>query len=79
MRLDMEKVVPVTVLDLDAMTARNAQLPVDMLTSLPSVVNLPENETRLGSSGARGENANFTGGPVRLPLCCRYHALTRVA
>jgi outer membrane receptor protein involved in Fe transport len=59
MRLDMEKVVPVTVLDLDAMTARNAQLPVDMLTSLPSVVNLPENETRLGSSGARGDNANI--------------------
>ncbi len=58
-RLDMEKVVPITVLDQDAMIARNAFLPVDMLTSLPSVVNLPENETRLGSSGARGDNANI--------------------
>ena len=58
-RLDMEKVVPITVLDQDAMTARQALLPVDMLTSLPSVVNLPENETRLGSSGARGDNANI--------------------
>src|SRR6185503_15367215 len=58
-RLDMEKVAPVTVLDQDAMTVRQALLPVDMLTSLPSVVNLPENETRLGSSGARGDNANI--------------------
>ena len=58
-RTDMEKVVPITVLDQDAMTVRNALLPVDMLTSLPSVVNLPENETRLGSSGARGDNANI--------------------
>ena len=56
---DLEKVVPITVLDQDAMTARNALLPVDMLTTLPSVVNLPENETRLGSSGARGDNANI--------------------
>jgi len=58
-RLDLEKVVPITVLDQDAMAARQALLPVDMLTSLPSVVNLPENETRLGSSGARGDNANI--------------------
>jgi len=58
-RLDMEKVVPITVLDQDAMIARGAVLPVDLLTSLPSVVSLPENETRLGSSGARGDNANI--------------------
>jgi len=58
-RLDLEKVVPITVIDQDAMAARNALLPVDLLTSLPSVVNLPENETRLGSSGARGDNANI--------------------
>jgi outer membrane receptor protein involved in Fe transport len=59
MRLDMEKIVPVTVLNQDAMTARNAFTPVDLLTSLPQVVNLPENETRTGSSGARGDNANI--------------------
>ncbi|MFM8470472.1 MAG: TonB-dependent receptor plug domain-containing protein, partial [Limisphaerales bacterium] len=58
-RLDVEKVAPLTVIDQDAMTARQALLPVDMLTSLPSVINLPENETRLGSSGARGDNANI--------------------
>lgn len=58
-RLDLEKVAPMTVIDQTAMEVRNAVLPVDLLTSLPSVVNLPENETRLGSSGARGDNANL--------------------
>src|SRR5262245_3115025 len=58
-RLDMEKVVPVTVLNQDAIVARNALTPVDLLTSLPQVINLPENETRTGSSGARGDNANI--------------------
>lgn len=56
-RADMERTVPVTVIDQDAMEVRGAVLPVDLLTSLPSVVNLPQNETRLGSSGARGDNA----------------------
>jgi len=58
-RADMEKIVPVTVIDQDAINVRNAFMPVELLTSLPSVVNLPENETRLGSSGARGDNANL--------------------
>ena len=58
-RADMEKVAPMTVLDQTAIDVRSALLPVDLLTSLPSVVNLPENETRLGSSGARGDNANL--------------------
>lgn len=58
-RADMEKIAPVTVIDRTAMEARNAVLPAELLTSLPSVVNLPENETRLGSSGARGDNANI--------------------
>lgn len=58
-RADLEKVAPLTVLDPVALEARGAVLPVDLLTSLPSVTNLPENETRLGSSGARGDNANI--------------------
>lgn len=58
-RLDLEKVVPVTVLNQDAITARGAFTPVDLLTSLPQVTNLPENETRTGSAGARGDNANI--------------------
>ena len=58
-RSDMEQTVPVTIIGQDAIEVRSAVLPVDLLTSLPSVVNLPENETRLGSSGARGDNANL--------------------
>jgi len=57
-RADLESVVPITVIGTEAIETRNALLPVDLLTSLPSVVNLPENESRLGSSGARGDNAN---------------------
>ena len=57
-RANLESTVPITVIDENAMEVRNPLLPADMLTSLPSVVNLPENETRLGSSGARGDNAN---------------------
>src|SRR5690606_37354894 len=51
--------VQVSVIGEEAMEVRGALLPVELLTSLPSVVNLPENETRLGSSGARGDNANI--------------------
>lgn len=58
-RADLEQTVPVTVIDQNAMEVRSALLPADLLTSLPSVVSLPENETRLGSSGARGDNANI--------------------
>lgn len=58
-RANVEGVAPVTVVDESAIEVRNAFQPVDLLTSLPSVVNLPENETRLGSSGARGDNANI--------------------
>ncbi|MEO6187118.1 MAG: TonB-dependent receptor, partial [Steroidobacteraceae bacterium] len=54
----MEKIVPITVIDQAAMQTRNAVMPSELLTSLPSVVSLPQNESRLGSSGARGDNAN---------------------
>jgi len=57
-RMINDGVVPVSVIGEEAMEVRSALLPVDLLSSLPSVVNLPENETRLGSSGARGDNAN---------------------
>lgn len=50
---------PVSFIGEEAMEVRDAVLPADLLTSLPSVVSLPQNETRLGSSGARGDNANI--------------------
>jgi iron complex outermembrane recepter protein len=58
-RANAESFVPVTVIDARAIEVRSALLPSELLTSLPSVTNLPENETRLGSSGARGDNANL--------------------
>ena len=57
-RADLEKTIPITVVDEAAIETRNASLPSELLTSLPSVVSLPQNESRLGSSGARGDNAN---------------------
>ncbi len=71
-RADAETTVPVTVIDEQAIDLRGGLLPADLLTSLPSVTNLPENETRLGSSGARGDNANLNlrnlGAPATLIL-----------
>jgi iron complex outermembrane recepter protein len=58
-RANLETVTPITVVDQRAIEIRGGLLPADLLTSLPSVSNLPENETRLGSSGARGDNANL--------------------
>lgn len=58
-RTDTETTAPITVLGTAEIEARNAVLPADLLTSLPSVVSLPQNESRLGSSGARGDNANI--------------------
>jgi outer membrane cobalamin receptor len=54
-RTENDSTVPISVINEDAMEVRSALLPVELLTS----VNLPENETRLGSSGARGDNANI--------------------
>jgi iron complex outermembrane receptor protein len=59
LRRSDDSTVPVSVIGEEAMEVRDAVLPVDLLIALPSVVNLPENETRLGSSGARGDNANI--------------------
>lgn len=58
-RLDMEKVLPVTVMSQDAMNLRNALTPTDMLTALPQVTGVPANETRSASAGARGDNSNI--------------------
>lgn len=57
-RLDQEKVLPVTVFNLDQIEARNALTPVEMLTALPQVTNLPLNESQNGGANSRGDNAN---------------------
>jgi len=56
-RLDQEKVLPVTVIDRDAMEARNAVTPVQMLAALPQMVNVPINESNATGAVARGDVA----------------------
>ena len=58
-RLDVEKVLPVTVISRDAMDLRSAITPVDMLTALPQVTSIPLNEATQGSAGARGDIASI--------------------
>ncbi len=56
-RLDQEKSLPVTVLDREAMDARDASQAADLLTSLPQVTGLPGNETATLGATARGDNS----------------------
>lgn len=59
-RLDQEKVLPVTVLDLDSIEARDASQASDLLTALPQVTGLPGNETATLGATARGDNASLS-------------------
>ncbi len=57
-RMEMEKVLPVTVFNRDLIDGRNALTPVEMLTALPQVTNVPLNESTSGGANSRGDNAN---------------------
>lgn len=54
-RMDQERVLPVTVINKDAMDMRNAITPIEMLTALPQVTGVPANEAPRGGAGARGD------------------------
>ncbi len=56
-RMDSEKVLPVTQLNNDAMDARNALQPINMITALPEVDGVPANESNTGGAGQRGDIA----------------------
>lgn len=58
-RLEMEKVLPVTVFSKDLIDGRNALTPVELLTALPQVTNVPLNESTSGGANSRGDNANI--------------------
>jgi outer membrane receptor protein involved in Fe transport len=58
-RLDFEKVLPVTVFNKDLIDGRNALTPVELLTALPQVTNVPLNESTSGGANSRGDNANI--------------------
>ncbi len=57
-RLDQEKILPVTIFSQEAMDIRQAITPVEMLTALPQVTNVPLNESTAGGANSRGDNAN---------------------
>ena len=59
-QLDVEKMLPVTVMSQDAMNLRNALTPTDMLMALPQVTALADVESHSASAGPRGDNANIS-------------------
>ena len=59
-RLDQEKTLPVTVLDPQAMEARDASQASDLLNSLSQVTGMPGNETATLGATARGDNATVS-------------------
>lgn len=52
-----DEALPVTVVTEEQMELRDAGSPVDLLTSLPAVANVPLNESTQGGAGARGDVA----------------------
>ncbi|MBI5771626.1 MAG: TonB-dependent receptor [Verrucomicrobia bacterium] len=59
-RIEVEKVLPVTVLDTSTIEVRDAAQPSDLLTALPQVTGLPGNETATLGATARGDNASVS-------------------
>ena len=59
-RMDFEKVLPVTIMDLTSIDIRDASQPSDLLTALPQVTGLPGNETATLGATARGDNATVS-------------------
>ena len=59
-RLDVEKVLPVTVLGGAELEVRDASQPSELLTALPQVTGLPGNETATLGATARGDNASVS-------------------
>ena len=59
-RLDQEKTLPVTVLDQQAIEARDASQASDLLTALSQVTGMPGNETATLGATARGDNATIS-------------------
>jgi iron complex outermembrane recepter protein len=49
--------LPVTIMSPDQMKLRDGNTPADMLTALPTVVNVPINDSNQGGAGARGDVA----------------------
>lgn len=59
-RLEVEKVLPISLLDPVLMEIRDASQPSDLITALPQVTGLPGNETATLGATARGDNASVS-------------------
>ena len=59
-RLEQEKSLPVTILAAADFDVRNASQPSDLLTALPEITGLPNNETATLGATARGDNASVS-------------------
>lgn len=59
-RLEVGKVLPVSIFDTAAMAVRAAAQPSELMTALPQVTGLPGNETATLGSTARGDNATIS-------------------
>jgi iron complex outermembrane receptor protein len=59
-RLDQERILPVTVLSAAELEVRNASQAADLLTALPEITGLPNNETATLGATARGDNASLS-------------------
>jgi iron complex outermembrane receptor protein len=59
-RMEVEKVLPVTVIDAAAIEVRDAAQPSDLIAAMPQVTGLPGNETATLGATARGDNASVS-------------------
>lgn len=59
-RIEQEKSLPVSVLTSSDLAVRNASQPADLLTALPEITGLPNNETATLGATARGDNASLS-------------------
>lgn len=57
-RIDQENALPVTFFSYEAIEAREASTPVDLLTALPQVTNVPLGEQTTSAVAARGDNSS---------------------
>lgn len=59
-RIETENSLPVSTINREALDARDAQTPIDLLASLPQVVSVPLNEASTLGAGARGDNSSVS-------------------
>lgn len=59
-RMEVEKLLPISVVDVADINIRDASQPSELLTALPQVTGLPGNETATLGATARGDNASVS-------------------